>query len=487
MVRGGGGGSKEMKNSDNCPEKNARRRGNAGGGGVKGRARRLGEVLALVAFGAAAARGGEGAFGPGMAGRFVQESRGRTRGVLEVGADGRVVWGAEGIDKEWRGRLVGPDAAGNYALELETKGGPEGLLLAHDPIAPAWAVAGRQDQKFPPKLFQKEGGTAARTRDYFGNRFVLDEPWEAATAEEAEARLAGVWANFAEGFGVHALFLSSNHLGVVFGDAGGEGLKWRALRADGEWRVLAETFGRPGGARAVALLMVADLRRESLELLQTADTGAEALEKDREGVECREWWEFHRVLDKVPEEWERCIAGIPFAAEREHAARIERQRAEREKEQRLERERPRQEEVLRSLRDNPSSLPDLEFPVHGAKSPGKEGVPLDSPELRAVNAAFADTGIPFEEAVLEAFLDKLPVRTHWPEVWPVFNRDELGPDARRRLFERVVETGDYKVEWFFFSHANTPVDVFWTARGNPDLPPDIQGVIRLRLKREGHW
>jgi len=455
--------------------------------GMKGRARRLVEVLALVAFGAAAAWGGEGAFGPGMAGRFVQESRGRTRGVLEVGEDKRVVWGAEGSGKEWRGRLVGPDAAGNYALELETKGGLEGLLLAHDPIAPAWAVAGRQGQKFPPKLFQKEGGTAARTRDYFGNRFVWDEPWEAATAEEAEARLAGVWANFAEGFGVHALFLASNHLGVVFGDAGGEGLKWRALYADGEWRVLAETFGTPGGARAVALLMAADLRRESLELLQRADTEAEALEKAREGTECGEWMEFHRVMDGVPEEWERRIAGIPFAADRARAAAEAKRRAQQERNRRLERERPRQEEVLRRIRQNPAALLELEFPVHGAESPGKEGMPLDSPELRAVNAAFADTGIPFEEAVLEAFLDKLPVRTHWAEVWPVFNRDELGPDARRRLFERVVETGNYKVEWFFFSHANTPVDVFLAARGNPALPPDIQGVIRLRLKREGHW
>lgn len=441
-----------------------------------------------LAMGTAVAWAGEVSFGPGMAGRFVQQSGGRTRGVLEVGTDGQVVWSADGGAAVWRGRLSGPDEAELYSLDLETEGAPRGVAMMHDPIAPAWAIAGIRGQASKRLSIQREGEMLARTRDAFKNRFVLDAPYDADCTAEAEARLVGTWANFAEGFGLHALFLSSNHLGMAFGDSGAAGMKWRALRVDGEWRVLAEIFEGSASGKAVVFLMGADLRKESLVRLGAAASEAEVLANIRDGVEDRERWEFHRVLDAVPEEWERRIAGIPAAVERERAEAAVRERAKRAERGRLERERPRQEEVLRALRLNPAALLDVTFPLYGkderAGHRSLEGLPCDSPELRAVNEALADASIPFAEEVLMAFLEKQPTVGHWRFFRPVFDRDELGPEARRRIAPKIMGTGNYDDACVFFNHPNTPMDVLLEAEKDPGLPGGVADCLRRRLKRE---
>lgn len=445
--------------------------------------------LAWMAVEAAVSWGGDAVFGPGMAGRFVQQSRGRTRGVLEVGSDGQAVWTADGGAAVWRGRLKGPDAEDTYCLEMETAGAPQGVMLVHDPIAPAWAIAGRQNHSSGRNPPPREKGRVARTSDYFKSRFVLDDPYEAADTAGAEARLVGAWANFAEGFGPKTLFLCTNHLGTMFADAGGTGLKWRALRVDGEWRVVAETFETSGTDKAVAFLMAADLRRETLELQATADSETAVLAKTGKNAGEGEGWEFHRVADAVPSEWERRIADIPSAIERERTMAAVRERANQAERERLERESPRQEEILRRLRENPTALLELEFPQYGNeerwKRLGLAGLPCDSPEWRAANEALADPSISFTEDILMTFLEKLPTVGHWRFFRPVFDRDELGPEARRRIAPKIADTGNYDDACVFFNHPNTPLDVLLEAEKDGEMPGGAAECLQRRLKRVG--
>lgn len=425
-------------------------------------------------------------FRPGMAGKFVRDYRMETDEFLEIGADGQVTWKPDKRDTLWRGWLTGPDPGGYYSLSLDTEEGTKTVALAYDPVAPAWSVAKGWETRGKRQLFRKEGELTARLQAYFDWRFVLDEPFKADNVADAEARLVGIWANFAEGFGLHALFLSENHLGVVLADVGGAGLKWRALKDDGKWFVVAETMETPGMGKKVVLLMAADLRRERLERLGAADSEEEVWAKYRDGIEDREWWEFYRVVNAVPEEWERRIAAFPAAAERERVSAAARERARQVELERRERERPRQEEVLRMLRENPAVLLELEFPLYGKDERfGLADLPRDSPELRATNEALADSSIPFTEAILMAFLEKQPTVDYWRFFHPIFARDELGPDARRRIAPRIADTGNYDDACVFFNHPNTPLDVLLEAEKDTGMAGGAVDCLKNRLKREG--
>ena len=454
-------------------------------------------AVAAVAWGTLAMGAGM-AFGPGKSGRFVQESQGRVRGVLQIKPDGAVEWTQDGGAAVRKGRLSGPDKDGYYTLSLVPGDGAAKFLLLHDPVAPAWVLAGIEGQ--PPRLSPplREGKSRDRVSEYFRSRFVSAEPFKAEDAEEAERRLAGTWMNLAEGFGPKVFFFSTNHLGVILADAGGGGLKWRALSVDGEWHVLAEIIEMPGSGPATAVLMAADLQRETLERKGAAVTAEAVLEAAAQGVEDKERWQFNRISEAVPEEWERRIAEIPAIVERERiAAEVRKnvdpavmERAVREHSEQMERHRLRQEEVLRTIRENPAALLELDFPVHGRNEPwrqrpGPAGTPCDSPELRAANDAFADPSIPFTDEILMEFLDKMPVETHWRSFVSLFMCDKLGPDARQRIAPDVLKTGKDLVPCVFYAHPNTPLDVVEEAEKIPGLPWAIKEVLQKRLKEAG--
>jgi len=124
--------------------------------------------------------------------------------------------------------------------------------------------------------------------------------------------------------------------------------------------------------------------------------------------------------------------------------------------------------ILEQIRQNPALVLELPLEPLPPDAPRVRGDIFreqerlkDTPEKRAICAAFEDKTLVFPEEVLLEFLEKYDWETAVNVSCRIFARDELSTESRVRLHPRILEFGKKfpHMLWRFYQHPKTPIEL----------------------------
>lgn len=307
-----------------------------------------------------------------------------------------------------------------------------------------------------------------------------------------KSHLEGVYSNGKDGFNASSLILSPSGDGLFMASAGGVFGSWDVLRREGKSYVHMRWADGNGSdvIEGDALFLLNEASR-SLAFVGLANSLDEALSNSCvssvEHVVDREK-NYTYITNAIPLRYEKMIAAFPaYLATRK--LRTEYKKRQREVDEGLaKREQTRYEDCLSEIRANPRKILTVPFTFYREDEGPKFmiGRTKLTPELRAVMVALDDKSIRFPEDVLMSFLNRYEWETCFYVIAPVFVRDELTSDSRRRLHPRMrdyAERLDGMGAGAFYNHKNTPIDLVrdashWDGFGR------FKDAIDSRLKQE---
>lgn len=305
----------------------------------------------------------------------------------------------------------------------------------------------------------------------------------------ADDKLAGVYSNRAEGFAGAVFILSENGYGMFGTGCANAPAKWEKQKINGVDCIVMTLYDimQTQVLREHHVLLMIESKTHSLTVIAEAATPEETAKILEGGLPDEEELKEKRlyfVSGDIPEEYKTAFEKMPEKLAQAKLNAERQAKAKRKHEERLRAEQPRVEECLQMIRDNPACIFDFELTFWKV---GEQNKVKQTPECRAITAAFSDKSIPFTEEILLKFLDKYK----WDEVFyligPIFTRDELSEASRRKLHPKVIDYGkrlNYDWGGAFYEHPNTPLDLVKDAHSRKDIPKGFREYLDKRLEAE---
>lgn len=280
----------------------------------------------------------------------------------------------------------------------------------------------------------------------------------------------GVYSNEASGFGHSNVFLSPSGYGVVVLGVAGAGGTWEVFDEDRNTFVhfrLADIYSFSYRIIEHSALFVYDQTNKSLHLVALSDSLEIAKEEYRnrpKHFKIDREKNFSFVTNQIPQQINAFI--VKFPAELERAKFRIKYHAEQKaaEEARIRAEQPQYEACLKKITENPQYVLSIQFKFYqkGDSDDFLIGRIKSSPESRAVVDAFKNKDIVFSDNVLMQFLERFEWSRYFNIIRPIFSRDELSEESRRKLHPRMKEFSrniSMDIAREFYEHKNTPIDL----------------------------
>ncbi|MBR1920429.1 MAG: hypothetical protein IJ829_00335 [Kiritimatiellae bacterium] len=310
-----------------------------------------------------------------------------------------------------------------------------------------------------------------------------------AGCETDKSALVGVYSNGMSEFSRSSVVLSSSGYGIFTGGIVGALGSWDVLHANGTHYLhmrCADTTG--SDVSECDALFILDEESKSLEFAGLADDVAGALAMAKALPAERPFKQeknYHYVTNVIPPDYERAIADFPADLERMKRQAANQKRQKEKELSRARKEQPIYEACLAEIKADPRKILTVPFAFYqeGVEPGCLKGRAKWTPEVKAVVDALGDKSIKFPEDVLMAFLDRYAWESYFYVIAPVFVRDELTAESRRKLHPRMrdyAERLDSEGAGAFYEHKNTPIDLVKDAynwRG-------LKEALDRRLKKE---
>ena len=305
-----------------------------------------------------------------------------------------------------------------------------------------------------------------------------------------KSALVGVYSNGMREFSSSSVILSQSGYGIFMAGVGGVLGSWDELNSEGKSYVHMHCVdGTNSEIREFDALFSLDKKLRTLEFVGIADTLNGALAKARALPSERPFFaekHYHYLTNVIPPEYEKMLVDFPANLEKEKRKAENRRRQKEIEAARAKEEQPIYEACRAEIRANPRKILTIPFVFYqeGEEPKFLKGRAKMTPELRAVIDALGDKSIKFPEDVLMSFLDRYEWETYFYAIAPVFARDELTAESRRKLHPRMrdyAERLDGQRAGTFYEHKNTPIDLVrdaddWKGTGW------FKDALRRRLK-----
>ena len=283
-----------------------------------------------------------------------------------------------------------------------------------------------------------------------------------------KSALIGVYSNGMSELRESSIVLSSSGYGMFLIAVGGVAGPWDVLHSKGSRYVhMHWVEGTSSELHESDALFAFDKKSRSLEFvglgnnLEEALAKAHALPVDRPFNQGKN---YHYVTNAIPPEYEKILADFPANLERMKRRAENWKRQKEEEAARAKREQPIYDACLAEIKADPRKILTIPFVFYqeGEEPKSLEGRAKMTPELRAIMSALGDKSITFPEDVLMSFLDRYEWESYFYVIGPVFTRDELTAESRRKLHPRMrdyAERLDGERAGTFYEHENTPIDL----------------------------
>lgn len=305
-----------------------------------------------------------------------------------------------------------------------------------------------------------------------------------------KSALVGIYSNGMSQFSSASVILSQSGYGIFMSGVGGVLGSWEVLNSEGQNYVHMHCAeGASSEIREVDALFSLDKKLRTLEFVGIADTLNGALAKARALPSERPFFaekHYHYVTNVIPPEYEKMLADFPANLEKEKRKAENLRRLKEIEAARARKEQPIYEACLAEIKADPRKILTMPFVFYqeGEEPKFLKGRVKRTPELRAVMVALRDKSIKFPEDVLMSFLDRYEWESYFYAIAPVFVRDELTAESRRKLHPRMrdyAERLDGGKAGAFYEHKNTPIDLVkdaynWKGSGW------FKDALRRRLK-----
>ena len=284
-----------------------------------------------------------------------------------------------------------------------------------------------------------------------------------------KSALVGVYSNGMDELSCSSVVLSSSGYGLVTAGVGGVFGSWEVLHSGGNKYVHMHWVDESCSSeiREAEALFSFDKKRKTLEFVGMWDNLEDALDKvharSADRPISREK-KYHFVTNAIPPECEKMLADFPANLEKMKRRAEYRKREKEEEAARAKKEQPIYEACLAEIKSDPRKILTIPFVFYqeGEEPKCLKGKAKSTPELRAVVDALRDKSIEFPEDVLMSFLDRYEWESYFYVVAPVFVRDELTAESRRKLHPRMrdyAERLDGESAGAFYEHKSTPIDL----------------------------
>lgn len=313
-----------------------------------------------------------------------------------------------------------------------------------------------------------------------------------AGCETDKSALVGIYSNGMGEFSASSVFLSSSGYGIFMAGVGGVPGSWDVLDAGGNCYVhMHWADGTSSELREGDALFALDKKMKTLEFVGIGDDLESALAKAKAlpvGRPFNREKNYHYVTNVIPPEYEKMLADFPANLEKMKRRAENRKRKKEEEAARARQEQPIYEACLAEIKADPSKILTIPFAFYqeGEEPKFLKGRAKRTPEVRAVMDALGDKTVKFSEEDLMSFLNRYEWESYFYVIAPVFVRDELTAESRRKLHPRMrdyAERLDGERAGAFYEHKNTPIDLVrdayeWKGTGW------FKDALNRRLKNE---
>ena len=289
-----------------------------------------------------------------------------------------------------------------------------------------------------------------------------------AGCETDKSALVGIYSNGMGEFSASSVFLSSSGYGIFMAGVGGVPGSWDVLHAEGKCYVhMHWADGTSSELREGDALFALNKKLKTLEFvgigdnLESALAKANALPVDRPFNREKN---YHYVTNAIPPEYEKMLADFPANLERMKQRAENRKRQKEEEAARARIEQPIYEACLAEIKADPHKILTIPFVFYqeGEEPKFLKGRAKRTPEVRAIMDALGNKAVKFSEEDLMAFLNRFEWESYFYVIAPVFVRDELTAESRRKLHPRMrdyAERLNGETAGAFYEHPNTPIDL----------------------------
>ena len=289
-----------------------------------------------------------------------------------------------------------------------------------------------------------------------------------------QSALVGIYDNGMEGFKSSSMILSSCGYGAVMTSVSGMLGPWNVINSEGNSYVhMHWTDCMDDEIHELDALFLLNKERRTLALagtggdLKGALAAARALPAERL---LNQEMRYNYVTNAIPQKYEKAFADFPAELEKMKRRAAARKRQKEEEAARARKEQPVYEACLAEIKADPRKILTIPFVFYqeGEEPKFLKGRAKRTPEVRAVMDALGDKTIKFPEDVLLSFLDRYEWNSYFYVIAPVFVRDELTAESRRKLHPRMrdyAEHLDGERAGTFYEHKNTPIDLVRDACG----------------------
>ena len=308
-----------------------------------------------------------------------------------------------------------------------------------------------------------------------------------------KSALVGIYSNGMSEFRASSVFLSSSGYGIFAAGVGGVPGSWDVIQEGGNCYVhMHWADWRSSEVHEGDVLFAFNKKQRTLEFvgkgdnLESALANAHALPADRP---FNREENYHFVTNSIPQEYEKMLADFPANLEKKKREAENWKRQKEAEAARAKREQPIYEACLAEIKADPHKILTIPFTFYqeGEEPKALKGRAKRTPEVRAVMDALGDKTVKFSEEDLMSFLNRYEWESYFYVIAPVFARDELTAESRRKLHPRMrdyAERLDGESAGRFYEHRNTPIDLVrdaWDWKGSGWF----MNALRRRLKDSG--